>query len=179
MVELCVRLIKLEADLLQHALRICAEDRVLPALHHDLVELTRVGEVEISHHHERACGPGGPAHVGVQSTFAEVAAGAVAQVADVNLSRHLKFALDGVWVFLKGNELLTLLVTLVLALLVDAAGDAFELLALVIEDLTDVVHAVRAAHAEHVGQAWRHAELAAANAEAVLAAVTLFGQQGL
>ncbi len=43
MIKLGMRFIELEANLLQHALRVRAEDGVLSALHHHAVQFTRVG----------------------------------------------------------------------------------------------------------------------------------------
>jgi hypothetical protein len=50
-------------------------------------------------------------------------------VADVNLTRHLELAFDGLRIVFKGGVLLALLVALFLALLVDAARDALHVLA--------------------------------------------------
>ena len=145
---------------------------MLPALHHDLVELLGVCEVEVPHHHECAGGPSGAPHVGMQGSFAEVPAGAVAQMADVDFTRHLELVFDGFWIVFKGNVFLSLLVTLFLPLLVDAAADALHVLSQALKDGTDTLNGVRAALTKHVGQAGRHVELAAADAEAVLPAVT-------
>ena len=178
-IELRVRLIELEADLLQHALRVRAEDGVLPALHHELIELVRVREVEVPHDHERAGRPGAAAHIGMQRAFAKVTRGAVAQVADVNLASHLELALDGHRIVLKGHIFAALLVALLLALPVHAAGDALVVLPQFLKGLTDTLHALRAALAEHVGQPRGHIQLAAADAKAVLAAVALLLHQRL
>ena len=170
-VELGVGLVELEADLFEHALGIGAEDGVLAPFHHDLVELVGVGEVEISHHHEGAGGPGGAAHVGMEGSLAEISTGAVAEVAHINLTGHFELAFDGRRIVFKGDELFAFLMALLFALVVDAAGDALHVLTQPLKDLADALDALGAALAEHVGESGRHVELAAADAEAVLAAV--------
>ena len=170
-------LIELEADFFQHALGICTEDGMLTALHHDAVELAGIGEIEIPHHHETPRRPGAAAQVGMQTGLTESARGAVAEVADIDLSSQFEFPLDGLRIFFKKRHFLACFVTLFLALGIDPPGDALVVLPNSLEDLPHLLNRGGETLAEEVGRTGWHVELATADADAVLTTIALLRHQ--
>ncbi len=157
-VEIGVGLVEVVADLLEDRLGIGAEDRMLAALDEGVVQIDSVGHVEISHDHEGAGGPVAAAEVRVAGAFIELPAGAVAEVADQDLTAEIEVIF---------NALRVAFVHHALAIHLKIGFHFFS------EDLGECVGFDSPA-AMDVGSSHGHVELHAANPGAVLAAVVLF-----
>lgn len=160
-VKVRVGFIQMVADFFQNGLRVRAEDGMLAAFNHALVEFRRIGHVEVAQHHQRARGPVGAAQVGMAGAFVKEAGGAVAQMPHQDFSAVVKVVFDVFRIFQ-----------------VDLAAADFlvELLDLAVEDGSKGVLA-GVPGTEQVGLAQGHVELYAADARAVLAAVVLLFHQ--
>ena len=153
--------VQMVADFFQDGLRVRAEDGMLAAFNHALVEFRRVGHVEVAQHHQRARGPVGAAQVGMAGAFVKEAGGAVAQMPHQDFTAVVEVVLDVFRIFQ-----------------VDLAAADFlvELFDLAVEDGGKGVLA-GVPGAEQVGLPQRHIELHTADARAVLAAVVLLFHQ--
>ena len=153
--------IQMVADFFKDGLRVRAEDGMLAALNHALVQFRRVGHVEVAQHHQGARRPVGAAQVGMAGAFVKEAGGAVAEVPHQDFPAVVKVVFNVFSVFQ-----------------VDlTAADFFvKLLDLPVEDGGEGVLA-GVPGAEQVGLAEGHVQFHAADARAILAAVVLLFHQ--
>ena len=159
--EAVVFFVEPEADLLEDGLRVGRVDDVRAALRERGVELGGVREVEVAGDEQVAGRPDGLTRVGVAGDRVEVAGGAVAEVAEQELAAEVEVTLHRLGE-LRDDDRLAHLVGVGL----DLAG----------EDLGQALGADFAV-AEEEGLAVLGADLDAADAGAVLAAIVLLLHQ--
>ena len=101
-------LIEMEADFLKHRLRVGAENRMLSAVDKRLVQLRRIGHVEIAHDHERARRPVAAAQVRMAGALVEFAGRTNVKIIegniDTNFPRFLSSSGKADFVFIDANH---------------------------------------------------------------------------
>ena len=88
-------LIEFESDLLQNRLSVRIENRMLSHRNEPVIQLTRVGHVEIASHHQVLGRPVVLPEKGMTRAFAVSTGSPVTEMSDIQLPAKVKMMLDG------------------------------------------------------------------------------------